>query len=210
MSSPVIKKTLNLHKYSVRVNDFILNWKILLPSAFALAGLMLGCLGGKGEWKLIRKITDMFSAVLSEASPPVLTEFIRALLIPTALAAVLFFLGLSAYGGFAVNFVPLAYSVIIGAVSFYMYSTYTLKGLGYCVIMIFPYAVLSLTGLVLISAESISMSEFMLKSISGSRKFIDYGFKSYCTNCLKKYVFIIISAAIKAVLTHLFIGLFSF
>ena len=210
MSSPVIKKTLNLHKYSLRVNSFILNWKIILPSLFAVGGLFLGCLSGKGEWRLYLKITDLFIPVLTQGLTSLLSEFIRALLIPTAFSAILFFLGLSAYGGFAVNFIPLAYSCLIGEISYYMYNTYTLKGLGYCVILIFPYAMLSLAGLVLSSAESMSMSEFMLRTVSESKRFSDYSFRKFCTASIRSYSFIIASAVIKALLTYLFIGLFSF
>ena len=32
------KKTLNLHKYSIKVNDFLSNWKIIIPVIFTFAG----------------------------------------------------------------------------------------------------------------------------------------------------------------------------
>ncbi len=210
MSSPVIKKTLNLHKYSVRVSNFVPDWKILLPSAFAVGGLLLGCVSGKGEWRLFSKVVQLFRPVLENAAVSPLSGFIQSLLVPTVLAAVLFFLGLSAYGSFASNFIPSVYSFFIGAVSFYMYSTYTLKGLGYCIILVFPYAALSLAGLVLICAESISMSEFMLKTVSNSKRFSDYSFRKFCISVLKGYVLIIVSAIVNVVLSYLFIGLFSF
>lgn len=210
MPSPLLKKTLNLHKYSVRVNDFVLNRKIIVPVVFAIAGLFSGCLTGKGEGKLFLKITDMFSSVLNKDFSAPLSSFLGSLLPPTVFVAVLFFLGLSAFGLFAVNFIPFSYSFIVGIISFYMYNSYTLKGLAYCVMLVFPYAVLSLTGLVLCSAESIGMSEFMLRCISKGTKLSDYSFKKYYTAYLKYYVYIILSAVIKTMLDYLFVGLFTF
>ncbi|MCQ2483705.1 MAG: hypothetical protein MJ168_00065 [Clostridia bacterium] len=210
MSTPVIKKTLNLHKYSVRVNDFVLNWKIVVPVTFSVAGLVLGALSGKGEGKLFLKVTDLFLSTLSSGASTPLSSFISSLLPPTVFAVVLFFLGLSAYGGFAVNFIPLCYSYLIGMISYFMYDHYTLKGLAYCVMLVFPYAVLSLTGLVLCSCESISMSEFMLRCISKNGKLSDYSFKKFYKSYLKYYIYIIASAVIKTMLEYLFVGLFVF
>lgn len=210
MPKPVIKKTLNLHKYSVRVNELVLNWKIAVPIVFSVAGLIFGALSGKGEGKLYIKISDMFSSILINENSAMLSSFISSLLPPTAFIILLFFLGLSAYGGFAVNFVPLCYSYLVGMISYYMYDTYTLKGLAYCVMLIFPYSVLSLTGLVLCSAESINMSEFMLRCISKNGKFSDYSFRRYYTSYMRYYIYVIISAVIKVVLEYLFSGLFVF
>lgn len=210
MTSPVIKKTLNLHKYSIRVSDFIANWKIIIPIVFSVAGMILGCMDGKGEGRLFLKITSVISEAVLKIDAVPLTAFLRYLLPPTALAVILFFLGMSAYGGFAVNFIPLGFSFAAGAFSYYMYDSYTLKGLAYCVMLVFPYAVMSLTALVLCCAESINMSELMLKSISDSRKFSDYSFRKYYIAYLKNYLLIIFASAAGTALTHLFGGLFSF
>lgn len=205
------KKTLNLHKYSVKVNDFISNWKFILPVIFAISGLFIGCFTGKGQGGAYQKITEYFTSIISvNAGSTVLSEFIKALLLPTVFAAIAFFLGLCVFGGLIVNTVPMAYGFLIGVISYYLYLNYTLKGLAYCVILIFPYAVISLFAIIMFCRESISMSECLIKSISKSNKFCEYNFSVYYKKCLKNYLTIILSAIVKAVLDYLFIGLFSF
>lgn len=211
MSTLSLKKTWNLHKYSVRVNNFILNWKILVPAAFAVAGLIAGCLIGKGEGVLYQRITSYFTdTVLSYQLGKLLPYFLSCLIIPSLFCALLFFFGLSAYGGAFTNIFPFTFGFLIGTVSYYMYSTYTLKGLAYCVILVFPYAVLSLISIVLCTSESISMSDVILRSISKNFKFTDYTFKQYYTGYLKNYVYILFAAAIKIILDYLFGTIFNF
>ena len=211
MSTLSMKKTLNLHKYSVRVNNFVLNWKILVPAVFAVAGLIAGCLIGKGEGALYQRITSYFSEyVISGQIGKLLPYFLSCLIVPSLFCALLFFFGMSAYGGVFTNIFPFAFGFLIGTVSYYMYNTYTLKGLAYCVILIFPYAVLSMISIVLCTSESISMSEVILRSISKNSKFSDYTFKRYYTGYLKNYGYILFAAVIKIILDYLFGALFNF
>ena len=58
------KKTLNLHKYSIKVNDFLSNWKIIIPVIFTFAGIISGCIGGKGEGRLYKVVADYFTNVI--------------------------------------------------------------------------------------------------------------------------------------------------
>jgi len=206
-----LKKTLNLHKYSVRVNDFVLNWKIVLPVIFSVAGLVTGCEMSKGEGGLYLKISEYFSQyVMNQPITMLVPYFLRCLVIPSVFVALLFFFGMSAYGGVFTNVFPFLYGFFTGTVSYYMYSTYTLKGLAYCVIMIFPYAVLSLIAIILCTTESINMSELILRSISKSNKFVDYSFKQYYLAYAKNYSIILLAAAVKIILDYLFGALFNF
>lgn len=211
MSFTGIKKTLNLHKYSVRVNSFVLNWKIVLPVICAVAGLILGCANAKGEGALYQKIISLFIRFVIEAKTQgTAAEIIKFLLLPTAFTALLFLTGLSAYGGLAANIFPALFTFITGLVSCYMYNTYTLKGLAFCVIMIFPYAVLSEAGIILCSAECINMSELTIRAVSKTTKLSDYSFKTYCTQFVRNYLIIIAGAGVKYLLNLLFSGLFVF
>lgn len=211
MSTLSLKKTLNLHKYSVRVNDFVLNWKIIIPASFAVTGLIAGCLLGKGEGAVYLKITSYFSeTVMSRQFEKILPYFLSCLIVPSVFCGLIFFFGLSAYGGVFTNFFPFVFGGGVGTVSYYMYSTYTLKGLAYCVILIFPYAVLCMISIVLCTSESISMSDVILRSISKNPKFPDYSFKQYYTGYLKNYVYILLAAALKIVLDYLFGAVFNF
>ncbi len=205
------KKTLNFHKYSLKITDILSNWKIIIPVIFSLAGILTGCFTGKGEGRLFQTVTNYFNTVvLGRDTLSLGSDFIFYLILPSIFLTVVFFLGLSVFGSLITNAVPLVYGYLIGCVSFYLYSEYTLKGLAYCIIMIFPYGVLCLLAIVLCCRESISMSEYIIKSISKTGKFLNYGFNTFYKSFFRNFIFIIIASALKTVLEYLFGSLFTF
>lgn len=205
------KKTLNFHKYSLKATEIISNWKLFLPIIFSFAGIISGCIGGKGEGKLFLKITDYFTTViLTRDITSIGSEFLIYLIFPAVFLIVIFFLGLSVFGALITNVMPLIYGYIIGCISFFLYNEYTLKGLGYCIIMIFPYGTLCLLAIVLCCRESINMSEYIMKSISKTTKFPNYGFAVYYKSFFRNLIFIVGASALKTILEYLFGGLFAF
>lgn len=205
------KKTLNFHKYSLKATEIMSNWKLFLPIIFTFAGIISGCFGGKGEGKLYLKITDYFTTViLTRDITSIGSEFLIYLIFPAVFLIVIFFLGLSVFGAVITNVMPLIYGYIIGCISFFLYNEYTLKGLGYCIIMIFPYGTLCLLAIVLCCRESINMSEYIMKSISKTTKFSNYGFAVYYKSFFRNLIFIVGASALKTILEYLFGGLFAF
>ncbi len=205
------KKTLNFHKYNIKLTEILSNWKIILPLIFSFAGIIAGCLSGKGEGKPFLRITEYFtSVILTRDTTAVGSEFILYLIFPAVFTVIIFFLGLSVFGSVLTNAMPMIYGYIIGCISFFLYSEYTLKGLGYCIIMIFPYSTLCLVAIVQCCRESINMSEFIMKSISKTTKFLNYGFAVYYKSFFRNLIFIIAASALKSVLQYLFGGLFTF
>lgn len=205
------KKTLNFHKYSLKATEIMSNWKLFLPIIFSFSGIISGCIGGKGEGKLFLKITDYFTTViLTRDITSIGSEFLIYLIFPAVFLIVIFFLGLSVFGALITNVMPLIYGYIIGCISFFLYNEYTLKGLGYCIIMIFPYGTLCLLAIVLCCRESINMSEYIMKSISKTTKFPNYGFAVYYKSFFRNLIFIVGASALKTILEYLFGGLFAF
>lgn len=205
------KKTLNFHKYSLKATEIMSNWKLFLPIIFSFAGIISGCIGGKGEGKLYLKITDYFTTViLTRDITSIGSEFLIYLIFPAVFLIVIFFLGLSVFGALITNVMPLIYGYIIGCISFFLYNEYTLKGLGYCIIMIFPYGTLCLLAIVLCCRESINMSEYIMKSISKTTKFPNYGFAVYYKSFFRNLIFTVGASALKTILEYLFGGLFAF
>lgn len=206
-----IKKTLNLHKYSTQMQNILTEWKIIITIAISIIGLVAGTFFAKGEGELPRKFSQtIFENLLNAEASEVYVAFITNLLIPTVFFIIIFFCGLSAYGGLISNFVPFGYSMIVSILTYYLYSEYKLKGLAFFVILILPYAALSLLGILLMTVESINMSQTVLSTLSNKNKRYTYNFTFYYKNALKSYVPIILSAIIKTVLDRLFIGIFSF
>lgn len=205
------KKTLNFHKYSLKATELLSNWKLFLPVIFAFGGIIAGCAGGKGEGRLFLRVTDYFTTViLSRDTVSLGSEFLIYLIFPAVFLIVIFFLGLSVLGSVITNAMPMIYGYAVGCITFFLYNEYTLKGLGYCIIMIFPYATLCLLAIVLCCRESINMSEYIMKSISKTAKFPNYGFAVYYKSFFRNCIFIVIASALKTVLEYLFGGLFAF
>lgn len=210
MSVIGLKKTLNLHKYSIKVKNLLLNWNYILPLIFSLIGIALGCKMGKDERGVYLFISKSYCDIFLGQNFSIAADFIQTLLIMTVFAAVLFFFGLCAFGGVISNIVPFCFGGIIGAISYYFYQNYTLKGLAYCMILVFPFAVMSLYSLSLCCRESINMSELIVHKISSKERYIDYSFNIYVKRFLKVYCYIPAAAILKTVLDYLFLDIFTF
>lgn len=210
MSLSVTKKTLNLHKVNIKLTELISNWKIALPTLFTVIGMSLGCFDGKGEGGLYSGLTDYFSSVvLSGETLTPMSGFLYYLIFPSVFVVAIFFLGLSVFGSVATNIVPFCFGYVVGCISYYQYSEYILKGLGYCIIMLYPYCVLSLLAIILCCRESINMSQLIVGSISKA-KTPNYSFTDYCKAFGKGFLFLLAASAVKLLLEYLFGALFVF
>ena len=206
-----IKKTFNLHKYRTQIQDILSEWKIIITISVSVLGLIAGAYYGKGEEGLYLKFTALISEYIVQAEPTqIYVNFITCLVIPTTFFVALFFCGLSAYGGVISYAVPFVYSMTIGTITYFLYSEYKLKGLAFFVIIILPYAALSLLGIILMTVESVNMSQKVLNTLNDKTKRSNYNFTFYYKNGLKSYLIIILSAILKTVLDKLFISIFSF
>lgn len=187
-------------------------WKFMLPLLVSVIGIVSGTVLIRGESSLYNKAEYLIEEyLLTYNCTTVPIGFIIHLLVPTLFAVIIFFMGLSVYGGLIANVIPFLFSVLIGIITFYMYSEYTLKGLAYCVIMLLPYTTLSLYSLLLITSESICMSQYLLNLLSTKRrKTPDYSINKYYINSIKSYVIIIIASVVKTGIEYLFVGLFRF
>lgn len=194
------------------LHNVMSEWRIAVPLIIALIGLFVGTFVIKGEESVYSKAGYYIeNYLLNDYNYTFYLRLIIHLLIPTAFAFVMFFLGLSVYGGLIVSLLPFTFTLFCGIITYYMFSEYTLKGLAYCVIMLFPYLTLSLYALVIISGECITMSQYLLCILSVKRiKAPDYSIKNYYLNTSKSYIIILIAALIKTLIEGLFVGLFSF
>lgn len=211
MTKMGFKKTLNLHQYSIRFQYLLSEWKFILSLIVVIIGLVLGSLCGKGEGDIFQKLTNTILSLFTNSSDnAVYIKFIINLIIPTIFFIIVFFCGLSAYGGLISHLIPFSYSVIIGAFTYFLYSEYKLKGLAFFVILILPYVALSLLGILLMTVESINMSQTVLNILNNRSKRNTYSFNIFYKNALRSYIPIVLSAIIKTVLDKLFLGIFSF
>lgn len=213
MNNLNIKKTLNLRRFSVNIRKILSYYNLFIPIICSILGLFIGSCIAKGEgWLYISVEKYILAFVLNQNINDLKLYLLSQMILPTVFSIILFFCGLSVYGCMISNFIPLIYSIIIGIITYYFYSNYVLKGLAYCVIIVFPYAILSLFSLILISVESVSMSQVLSRNLinSNNYKTSDYNFRFYCKSCLKSYLFIIAATVIKTFIDYLFIDIFVF
>ncbi len=211
LDKKIIKKPLNLHRFSMKLNNFIPDWKFITPVIFSVAGIIFGSLTAKGERGIYLKLSELISRyILSETSITLHENFMIHLLLPTIFVVIIFFSGLSVYGCFAVNTIPLLYSFFASMIVYFLFDTYALKGLAYVAIMIIPYCILSLFSLITITGESISMSQLLIKTLGKSKRLNDYNFVTYYKNSLKYYLFIILAVAVRIIMHKLFSSIFIF
>lgn len=205
------KKNIDLHRFNKSIGDVLSKRRVIIPVLFSISGIIIGSYITKGESDLSNTIISIFSkSFMTSEHVSLLTDFFKFLLIPSVLTGVLFFFGLSVFGSVISNVIPFSFGLITGSVSFYFYQNYLLKGLAYCVIIIFPYAVLTIIGMILCSKESACMSELLQFEIVKRKKYIDYSLSMYYKNYLRYYILIVIASVIKAIIDYLFVGLFNF
>lgn len=211
MDKKIINQPVNLHKFKIKFNNYMPDWKVVTPVIFSVAGIVLGSKAAKGERGIYLKLSELIKQyVLSDASVSIYENLTLHLLLPTIFAVVIFFFGLSVYGCFTVNAVPLIYSFIFSMIVYFFLDNYTLKGLAYVAIMILPYCILSLASLITITGESISMSQLLIKTLGKSKRLNDYNFGVYYKKTLTHYLFIILAVAVRIIMNKLFSNILVF
>ena len=165
----------------------------------------------KGERVIYLKLSELINQnILSDAGVTLYESLAVYLLLPTIFAVAIFFFGLSVYGCFTVNVIPLAYSLFSSMIVYFLFETYALKGLAYVAIMLLPHCILSLVSLIMLTGESISMSQMLIKTLGKSKRLNDYCFGAYYKNCLKYYLLIILAVVARTMMSKLFSGIFVF
>ena len=211
MKNLKIKKTLNFHKYCIGVNGFEFDWKLILVMISTISGIIIGSLTAKGEGSLYLNVVEVINNYLVDNEfETTYSVFIVYLLIPTVFAMILFFSGMSLIGVPTACIIPFTFSLSGSIVIYYMFDAFALKGLAYIVIMLLPYLIVSLLSLMLLSIETIKMSQYLIRTISKTKRNSDYNFTLYYKNYLKSYALIIIACIIKITIDKLFVGLFTF
>lgn len=204
--------TLNIHSLHQKAKSFYSNRNIIILVLLFLAGLIYGAFAVKSQNSfLYSKIMPLYmSYVKSKSNLSDLNIFFTTLLLNSSIIVSAYFTGLCAIGIPFVAMLPAVSGIFIGSVSGYIYQTYMLKGLGYCGIIIFPSAAITVASIIFAGRESMLMSKNMLNLLSQrhNQKYED--FKSYSVRFVIYVSLAALGALIETVMSHLFIGLFSF
>ena len=205
-------KMLNLHSLKQKVKGIEFNWLMFILILLFFIGLIFGSFSVKNNNSfLTTKITEIYSNYLLQKNTfSSLMIFMNTFLLSMSAVVVSFFTGLCALGVPFIVCVPFISGAVIGTISGFVYETYLLKGLGYCAIIIFPAAAITLVSLISSCKESLIMSKNMLSILATGRNQQQNVFRSYCIKLLIFTAVCAAAALIEAILFNMFSDLFIF
>lgn len=177
------------------------NREYIFPGIFYICGLLIGTVFyGNIESSIVAKIIDL----TTENNNEYFTIFINLFCSYFSVYVITVLLGLCLIGFPFVNVLPLVVGVITGIKLSHYYVTYSVKGIGYSLLMIIP----EITALVTVLLFTIKCSNELSKYIyDATTKKIDtiqeFNLKSYLKSFLLYGFFVVIIAIVNAVLQYL-------
>ena len=181
--------------------------RIIIFAALFAAGLFLGInIYKHGSSDLMIKLLSIFNNYREVcANQALIINFFNSFFTSFIYLILTYALGLCAVGTPAICAVPLVRGMGIGVISAYMYNVYSLSGLGYCALIIYPGLIISLIIMVMYCSESACMSKDMLMLISFKNDDCSTSLKKYTA----RYLIFCLMSIIPALTDAVFILLFS-
>lgn len=189
------------------------NWKIILFLVLFAIGMIIGAiLIKKDNSEIINSFLNIFKTYIRiKKEQSIGSNFINSLAINLIFVLCAFILGLCAVGLPFISMLPVIKGVGIGMLTGFLYSNFALRGLGYCILVLYPGLMPAVYTLLLSCNIGVNTSYNMLLTLS-SNKIIkgETNLKIYCLKFLIFFVLIIFSSVIDAMAISLFSGFFSF
>ena len=189
------------------------NRRILIMMLLFAAGMIIGALSlKKADSYLSGAFSDMFSVYIrSKSSQSLGMNFINSLAVNASCMLAGLVVGLGAFGLPLIWILCRRRCVGMGMLCGYLYSNFALRGLGYCVLVIYPGLILAIFALLLACSAGINSSYEMLLSLSSAKAQRGEGsIKIYCMRFLIICILIVLAAVTDAAASKLFCRLFSF
>ncbi len=165
------------YKYKVYdgkiIKEMFENSRVFILILLFASGIIIGSLSLRKDTELITKIQAYVSSfALQRAGQGGLEIFLNSMLTNVAFTLTSVYFGFSVIGYPLILMLPFVRGLAIGVVGGYLYSAYRFTGLGYCLLMIYPGAILSVAVLLMIFNESCEYSKNVYsKSILGRGQF---------------------------------------
>lgn len=146
---------------------FIENRRILLMTVLFVVGLTLGAVNIKDSGSTVFiKFVELFNSCMEvQREQSLLSTFLNSTFKFTIYIVIIYICGLCAIGSPMICAVPLLRGLGVGFISGYLYSTYALKGLGYCLLILYPGLLVSVFAMFMCCNEGIMMSYDLLLTV---------------------------------------------
>lgn len=147
--------------------------------------------------------TDTLNELLKPQQQSILSLFASDFCVYFSLYLIVVFLGFCLIGYPVVNIIPTVIGIVIGIKTAYLFINYSVKGIGYSVVMLVPYAALFLTVITFTIQISSNLSKELMSITKKSEENTQLNLKPY----IKKYFILAlcigVTALIDAGLTNL-------
>ncbi len=204
-------------KRNGHVSGFIFEARkhVLMLFLFLLlfTGLLLGNFIVNGNEKIYNSIGDIFQSYIDSLDGQTFLRcFLQNAIINAGILFINFIFGLCAVG-FPVPLISvLIKGLSIGALSSYLYTSFALKGFGYCMLVVYPVQIIACLILLKTGQDSFKMSISLLKILNERRQNSNEGteFNQYLLKFIITISISTILSLITAVMTVYITKLFNF
>ncbi len=177
--------------------DFAKNKAVIYSALFYSFGLFIGA--------YLYKITQFES--INKLLKPEESEFLNLLLTNFCLYFSIFviavFLGFCLIGYPIINIIPTVIGLTVGIRIAYFYLNYSVKGIGYSIIMLIPFAALFLTVIAFTIQISAELSKKLVSLSRGEKDSEEFEIKKYIKSYLLFALLVILTAVLNSALSCL-------
>ncbi len=160
-------------------------YKIMF-TCVSIISILIGCMVYR--YKSILEISDVCNNLLLNISNESYLEIVFTLLkFDLIYYFIIFFIGTSIIG-IPLSFFPIMLkSIFIGYLSSFMYCEFELKGILFCLVLLYPFFVITTTSLIYASTESVYMSRYIYNTLTNKNTADNISIRLY----LIRYLFLI-------------------
>lgn len=177
--------------------DFNENKSIIYTALFYSFGLFIGAYFYKIS------SSETLNSLLKPEKENILNLFISNFCIYFSLFVLVVFLGFCLIGYPIINIIPTVIGIVTGIKSSYLYLNYSVKGIGYSLVMLVPYTALLLTVLSFTIKLSSELSKQLISITKNTDEHKEFNIKPYIKKYLLLALCITVTALIDASLTAL-------
>jgi len=144
-------------------------WKMVTLVSIFLSGMIIGAIAAKHtDNEINARLVTMFSDfTMLRNTQSIFQTFVNSFTVFFIYLAIVFSFGLCAVGIPIISVIPLFRGIGLGMIAGYLYSTYSFSGAGYCMVILFPSAIISTAALLFGCNESLVMSYEIFNIMSG-------------------------------------------
>lgn len=202
------------HSRKKILNMIAANWQMFLFLFLFILGMAWGCTAVKNSSGTLNGILNTIFAgfTTSRMEHSFFATLLNSLLPSLVMVLVVFLSGLSPAGLPLIGAVPIFRGFGLGIVSGFFYQAQGLKGITYCMLMLYPHSILSVTALVLCSLEAWRMSFNFISLFRAGSGQINFSseIKIYSARFAVFLGIILFSCVMDAFLNKAFSGFFVF